>query len=109
MACPFGLVAAARAFRSPSSGGEGAVRVVIVVQGKTKLFEVVGALHTSCRFARRLDCGKEKTDQNTNDRDNDKKFYERETAPGTRWEFHGYFLYLKALGAEVNILRNIYS
>ena len=53
------------------------VRVVIVLDGETELLEVVGALHTTSRFTRRLDGGEKETDQNTDDRDNDQQFDER--------------------------------
>ena len=54
------------------------VRVVIVLDGETELLEVVGALHTTSRFTRRLDGGEKETDQNADDRDNDQQFNQGE-------------------------------
>jgi hypothetical protein len=44
-----------------------------------KLFEVVAALHPSCRFPHRLNSGQEQRDQNPDDRNHDKQFDKRET------------------------------
>ena len=56
------------------------VRVVIVLNAEAPLLEVVRALHTTRRFASRLDGRKKQTDQNTDDRDNDQQFDERKAA-----------------------------
>jgi len=53
---------------------EAAVNVVEVLRGQTDLFQLVRALHTTRRLAGRLNGRKKKTDQNTDDRDNDQQF-----------------------------------
>ena len=52
------------------------VGVVIVLQSKSKLLYLISALHTARGLARSLNGRKKKTDQNTDDRDNDQQFYE---------------------------------
>jgi hypothetical protein len=47
------------------------------MQCKPHLFEVVRALDATCRFAGRLNCWQKKSDENTDDRDDDQKFDER--------------------------------
>jgi hypothetical protein len=44
------------------------------------LFQLVRALHTTGRFARRLNRREKQTDQNPNDRDDDEQLDEREAA-----------------------------
>ena len=69
---------------SVAEGREGAVRVVIVVKRERPLLNVVDALHTTGRFARRLNGGEEQTDQNADNRDHDQQLDERKTERGTR-------------------------
>jgi hypothetical protein len=47
------------------------------MQCKPHLFEVVRALDATCRFAGRLNCWQKKSDENTDDRDDDQEFDER--------------------------------
>ena len=56
------------------------LHVVEVLSDKPELFQVVRALHTTRRFARRLNGWKQQTNQDTDDRDNDQEFNEREPA-----------------------------
>jgi len=56
------------------------LHVVEVLTSKPELFHVVRALHTTRRFARRLNGWKQQTNQDTDDRDNDQEFNEREPA-----------------------------
>jgi hypothetical protein len=46
------------------------------MQCKPHLFEVVRALDATCRFAGRLNCWQKKSDEKTDDRDDDQKFDE---------------------------------
>ena len=55
--------------------------------GESELLEVVGALHTPRRFARRLNCRKEQADQNTDNGNDDEKLHERKTVLSIL--FHG--------------------
>ena len=50
------------------------VRVVEVLNREAELLHIVGALHTTGRFARRLDGREKQTNKNTDDRDNDQQF-----------------------------------
>lgn len=50
------------------------VGVVVVVQGKGKLPDLVRALHPASRFTSRLNGRKQKGDQNPDDRNNDEEF-----------------------------------
>ena len=54
---PRGVIPVARADRKVTVSS-----VDVHMRRKTKLLEVVGALHTTSRFARRLNCRKKKTD-----------------------------------------------
>ena len=56
------------------------IDVVEVVNSQTELFNVVRTLHTAGSLTSRLNCRKEKPDQNTDDRDNDQQFDKSETA-----------------------------
>jgi len=52
---------------------------VIIVQSQPHLLGVVGTLHASRRFAGCLNSRQQKSDQNTNDRDDDEKFKKGES------------------------------
>src|SRR5262245_39732722 len=60
------------------SGGEPQVRVVVVVERKTDLLEIVLALHSGRGFADLLDRRQEKTDQDGDDRNHHQQLNERE-------------------------------
>jgi hypothetical protein len=53
---------------------------VKVVNAETELLEMVRTLHPPCRLTGGLHSGQKKSNQNTDDGDDDKKFNERETA-----------------------------
>ena len=55
-----------------------ALNVVEVLRGQSELLQVVCALHTTRRFTSSLHRRQKKTDQDTDDRDDDKKFNEGE-------------------------------
>ena len=61
-----------------SEGQSVAVRIDVIHRRKSKLLEVVRALHATSRFTSRLNGGKQKTDQDTDDRDDDEQLDERE-------------------------------
>ena len=46
---------------------------------KIELFEVVGAICASCRFACRTDCGKQQGGQDSDNCNHNKEFYQRES------------------------------
>ena len=50
----------------------------MVLQREQELLHIIRALHTTRRFASRLDGRKEQADQNADDRDDDEKFDQRE-------------------------------
>ena len=56
------------------------IRIVIVLQRKPNLFEIVRALHTTSRLARRLNRRQKETNQDTDNGDNHQEFNEREPA-----------------------------
>ena len=56
----------------------GSVHVVVVLNGKRHLLEVVRALHAPRGFARRLNCRKEQPNQNADDSDHDQQLDQRE-------------------------------
>ena len=62
------------------------MRVMVILDGESELLEVVGALHTTSRFARRLDGGQKQTNKNTDDSDDDEQFDKRKTAIRLRHE-----------------------
>jgi hypothetical protein len=47
---------------------------------KRNLLDIVGALHSPRRLALRLNCRQKQTNQNANNRNDDKQFYKRKTA-----------------------------
>ena len=61
------------------SARQKALNVMKVLSGQPELFEVIGTLHTSRRFARGLDGGEKQTDQDTDNSDNDQKFNQGKT------------------------------
>ena len=69
---------------SVAEGREKAVRIVVIVERERPLLDVVDALHTSGRFARRLNGREKQADQNTDNRDHDQQLDERKTERGTR-------------------------
>ena len=67
--------------------GQRVVRVVIVLDGKSELLEVVRALHAARGLASGLNGGKKQTDQDTDDRDNNEQLNKGETS--LKSAFHG--------------------
>jgi len=68
---------------------EDGVRGEVVVHGQPQLLEVVRALGSPGRFARRLHGGQEQRDQDGNDRDHDQQFDQSKSAHGAV-SWHGY-------------------
>jgi hypothetical protein len=58
------------------------VDVVIIDQSQTDLLQIVTALHSPRGLPRRLDCRKKQPDENTDDRDHNEQFDEREPFSG---------------------------
>ncbi len=58
------------------------VDVMIIMHGKRELLEIVRALHSSCRLARRLNGGQQKADEYSDDCDNDEQFHEGKPCHG---------------------------
>ena len=56
--------------------GKSSPGIVEVVNSDTNLLEVIGTLHTPCRFPGRLNRRQKKGNQNTNDGNNDQKFHQ---------------------------------
>ena len=54
---------------------------MIGMKRDAKLLQVVGALDSSSGLASRLNRGKEQSDENRDDRDDDQKLDQRETTP----------------------------
>ena len=59
---------------------EAVVNIVEILRGQTELLQLVRALHTTSRFANRLNGRKKQTNQDTDDRDNDQQFDEGKPA-----------------------------
>src|SRR5262249_32891042 len=68
----------------PTSRGERAVRIVVVVKRDADLAEVVDALSAARGFARGLNCRQEQRDQNADDRDHDEQLNECEAGASAR-------------------------
>lgn len=64
---------------SETEAGEFAVRVVVILDRKAELFQVVRALHPTRGFAGGLHRREEEPDQNTDDGDDDQQFDESKT------------------------------
>jgi len=54
--------------------------IKVVMDSKRNLFQVVCALHSSCRFTGGLNGGQKKRDQNSDDRYHDKKLNKRKAS-----------------------------
>jgi hypothetical protein len=54
---------------------------MVLCQGHAQLLKVIHALKASSGLTNGLNCGKDQRNQNTNDRDNDKDFNQRESRP----------------------------
>src|SRR5262249_24930950 len=78
---------------------------VIIVEGHTHLFQVVDALRTASRLARRLDGGKQERDQNGNDRDHDEQLDQGEAATIS----HGYTPQANEFGSSGEPLRRYHD
>ncbi|GAA4429014.1 hypothetical protein GCM10023155_20050 [Bremerella cremea] len=61
------------------------------MQGDADLLQLIAARHTTGRFTSLLHGGQKQGDQNSDDRDHNKKFNEREAAGPPR-TFHGEYL-----------------
>jgi len=53
--------------------------IVIVVQCQSKLPQMILTSHPPCRFTSCLNCRQKKSDQNTDDRNNDEEFNQSKT------------------------------
>jgi len=64
------------------NGGSGqhTLRIMVIMDRQSDLFEIVGTLHSPCRFSRGLNGRQKKSNQDTDDRDDDKKFNKGKTA-----------------------------
>jgi hypothetical protein len=53
---------------------------MVIVDPQTNLLEVVAATHSSCSLSGRLDRRQKQANKDANDRNDDQKFHQRETA-----------------------------
>ena len=67
------------ASRTSAAGKHLLVGAFVVVNPQTHLLQVVGALHTPCRFTSRLDRRQQQTNHHTDDCDHDQEFDQRES------------------------------
>ena len=83
------------------------VRVMIILHGKSKVFQVVCALHSPRRLARRLHRRKKKTDQNANNGDHDEEFDKgKALGSGRKTSFHGKLRMEKGLRSSMRLWKN---
>ena len=55
------------------------VRIVTVMHGECNLLKIIGTVHSPCGFASSLDGGQQKSDQDANNGNDDKKFDKSES------------------------------
>jgi hypothetical protein len=67
-------------FLAAHTCGKSTAGIVIVVQRKSNLLEVVGTLHSSCGFTGGLHSGQEQSNENADNGDDDEEFNEGETS-----------------------------
>jgi hypothetical protein len=65
-------------FNADTDGNNGISGIVKVVDGKSHLFQIIGALHPSCCLTGCLHGGQKKSDQHSDNRDDNEQFDEGE-------------------------------
>lgn len=75
------------------------MRIVVVLEGESELFDVVNALGSAGSFAGLLDCGKQQGDEDGNDGDDHQQFDQCETSDASVSRSHEQLL-LSDIAAE---------